>query len=53
MGFKRKLRKREEDNARTLQASWDRSLMTRVPLLAVSMLAQFVALFCSPGSVFE
>ena len=32
------------DNARVLQASWDRSLMMRVPLLAVSMLAQLVAL---------
>jgi hypothetical protein len=32
------------DNARELQASWDRSLTMRVPLLAVSMLAQFVAL---------
>jgi hypothetical protein len=32
------------DNARELQASWDRSLLMRVPLLAVSMLAQFVAL---------
>jgi hypothetical protein len=32
------------DNARELQASWDRSLLMRVPLLAASMLAQFVAL---------
>jgi Domain of unknown function (DUF1772) len=32
------------DNARGLQASWDRSLMMRVPLLSVSMLAQFAAL---------
>jgi hypothetical protein len=32
------------ENARVLQASWDRSLVMRVPLLAVSMLAQFVAL---------
>ena len=31
-------------NARGLQASWDRSLMIRVPLLAICMLAQFVAL---------
>ncbi len=31
------------DNARELQASWDRSLAMRVPLLAVSMFAQFVA----------
>jgi len=35
---------RRLDNARALQASWDRSLVMRVPLLAVSMLAQFVAL---------
>jgi hypothetical protein len=32
------------DNARGLQASWDRSLMIRFPLLVVSMFAQFVAL---------
>jgi hypothetical protein len=32
------------DNARLLQASWDRSLMMRVPLLSISILAQFVAL---------
>ena len=31
-------------NARVLQASWDRSLMIRAPLLAMCMLAQFVAL---------
>jgi hypothetical protein len=36
--------RRSLDNARVLQASWDRSLLMRVPLLAVSMLAQFVAL---------
>jgi hypothetical protein len=35
------------DNARVLQASWDRSLMIRVPLLSVSMLAQFVALLAT------
>ena len=35
---------RSLDNARMLQASWDRSLLMRVPLLAVSMLAQLVAL---------
>jgi hypothetical protein len=35
---------RRLDNARELQASWDRSLVMRVPLLAVSMLAQLVAL---------
>jgi Domain of unknown function (DUF1772) len=32
------------DNARGLQASWDRSLMVRVPVLGICMLAQFVAL---------
>ena len=32
------------DNGRGLQASWDRSLMIRFPLLVVSMFAQFVAL---------
>lgn len=32
------------DNARALQASWDRSLMVRVPVLGICMLAQFVAL---------
>jgi hypothetical protein len=32
------------DNARFLQASWDRSLVIRVPLLAVSMIAQIVVL---------
>jgi hypothetical protein len=32
------------DNAHELQLSWDRSLMIRVPLLAICMLAQFVAL---------
>jgi hypothetical protein len=35
------------DNARVLQASWDRSLMLRVPLLSVSMIAQFVGLLAS------
>jgi hypothetical protein len=35
------------DSARALQASWDRSLMMRVPLLAVSMLAQCVALLAT------
>jgi Domain of unknown function (DUF1772) len=35
---------RTPDNARALQASWDRSLIIRVPLLAVSLLAQCVAL---------
>ena len=32
------------DNARELQASWDRSVMIRVPLLTISMIAQFLAL---------
>jgi hypothetical protein len=32
------------ENARQLQASWDRSLMIRIPLLSVSMLAQTIAL---------
>jgi hypothetical protein len=36
--------RRSLDNARALQASWDRSLVMRVPLLAVSMLAQYLAL---------
>jgi hypothetical protein len=32
------------DNGRELQASWDRSLIIRVPLLVVSLLAQCVVL---------
>jgi hypothetical protein len=32
------------DNARELQASWDRVLLFRVPLLVVSLLAQWLAL---------
>lgn len=32
------------DNARKLQASWDRSVMIRTPLLVASLLAQCVAL---------
>jgi len=32
------------NNARALQASWDRSLIIRVPLLVVSLLAQCVVL---------
>jgi hypothetical protein len=36
--------RRALDNARGLQLSWDRSLMIRVPLLAICMIAQFVAL---------
>jgi hypothetical protein len=35
------------DNARALQASWDRSLMVRVPVLGICMLAQFVALIAT------
>ena len=35
------------DNARVLQVSWDRLLVMRVPLLAVSMFAQFVALLAT------
>lgn len=35
---------RSIENARELQASWDRSLMIRVPLLASSLLAQCLAL---------
>jgi hypothetical protein len=35
------------DNARVLQVSWDRWLVMRVPLLAVSMFAQFVALLAT------
>ena len=38
---------RRLDSGRALQASWDRSLMMRVPLLAVSMLAQCVALLAT------
>jgi hypothetical protein len=36
--------RRQLDNARLLQHAWDRFLLMRVPLLAVSMLAQCVAL---------
>jgi hypothetical protein len=32
------------DNGRELQASWDRSLIIRVPLLVVSLLAQYLVL---------
>jgi hypothetical protein len=38
---------RSLDNGRELQASWDRSLVIRVPLLVVSMLAQCLALVAS------
>jgi hypothetical protein len=32
------------DNGRELQASWDRVLLIRVPLLVVSLLAQYLVL---------
>ena len=35
------------DNARELQASWDRSVMIRTPLLVASLLAQCVALLAT------
>jgi hypothetical protein len=35
------------DNGRELQASWDRSVMIRVPLLVVSLLAQCLVLLVS------
>jgi hypothetical protein len=35
---------RRLDNARELQASWDRSVMIRIPLLVASLLAQCPAL---------
>ncbi len=35
------------DNARELQASWDRSVMIRTPLLVVSLLAQCLALLAT------
>jgi hypothetical protein len=35
------------DNARELQASWDRSVMIRTPLLVASLLAQGVALLAT------
>ena len=38
---------RSLDNGRELQASWNRSLVIRVPLLAVSMLAQCIVLVAS------
>jgi hypothetical protein len=41
--------RRKLDNARVLQASWDRSLVMRVPLLAISMFAQFAALLTHSG----
>ena len=38
---------RSLDKGRELQAAWDRSLFVRVPLLAISMSAQCLALFAS------
>jgi len=35
------------DNARELQASWDRSVMIRTPLLVASLLAQCIALLAT------
>ena len=35
------------DNARELQASWDRSVMIRTPLLVASLLAQCLALLAT------
>jgi hypothetical protein len=35
------------DNARELQASWDRSVMIRIPLLIASLLAQCLALLAT------
>ena len=37
------------DNGRELQASWDRSLMIRVPLLVMSLLAQCLVLQVAPA----
>src|SRR5215470_15596447 len=37
------------ENARELQASWDRVLLIRVPLLVVSLLAQCLVLFVVPA----
>jgi glucan phosphoethanolaminetransferase (alkaline phosphatase superfamily) len=39
---------RRLNNARELQASWDRLLNLRVPLLAISLLAQCLALLDTP-----
>jgi hypothetical protein len=38
------------NNGRELQASWDRSLIIRVPLLVVSLLAQCLALLVASAS---
>jgi hypothetical protein len=35
------------DNARELQASWDRSVMIRAPLLVVYLIAQRLALLAT------
>ena len=35
------------ENARELQASWDRSLLIRTPLLVASLLTQYLALLWS------
>ena len=35
------------DNAREMQASWDRSVMIRTPLLVASLLAQWLALLAT------
>jgi hypothetical protein len=37
------------DNARELQASWDRSVMIRTPLIVASLLAQCLALQSAPA----
>jgi hypothetical protein len=43
-GSKRPIDEGSVDNGRELQASWDRVLLIRVPLLVVSLLAQCLAL---------
>lgn len=40
---------RTPDHARELQASWDRSVMIRTPLLVASLLAQCLALQAAPA----
>lgn len=42
---------RNLDNGRELQATWDRSLFARVPLLLVSMLAQCFSLLVSQAQI--
>jgi nucleoside-diphosphate-sugar epimerase len=39
------------DNGRELQASWDRSLIIRVPLLVVSLLAQCLVLLVASAAL--